>query len=140
MKFSETSVEGMGYAIPINDAIQTASDILSGKIKTDEDTPYLGIYGGTLDEDAAASYNAPTGIYVSSVMSNSAAERAGLYAGCIITGFNGQSVSEMEELQSLIEECSPGDTVTITAQIPQRDGTYKETELTTILGSKSDAQ
>lgn len=139
VKFSETSVEGMGYAIPINDAIQTASDILSGKIKSEADTPYLGIYGGTLDEETASANNAPAGVYISGVISNSAAERAGLSAGCIITGFNGQTVTEMEELQSMIENCSPGDTVTITAHIPQQDGTYQETELTTILGSKSDA-
>lgn len=59
----------MGYAIPINTALETAKGIIDGTIvaKTDETTAFLGITGGTLDEDTASAYNAPAGIYVSSV-------------------------------------------------------------------------
>ncbi len=142
VKFSDTSVEGMGYAIPINTAIEIAKGIIDGSIvtKTDENTAYLGITGGTLDENTAKAYDAPAGVYVSSVARGSAAERAGLAAGCIITGFNGEDISTMEALQEAIAECAPGDNVTITAQFPARDGEYTEQELTTIMGAKSDAE
>ena len=82
VKYSDTSVEGMGYAIPINTALETAKGIIDGTIvaKTDETTAFLGITGGTLDEDTASAYNAPAGIYVSNVASGSAAQRAGLQA------------------------------------------------------------
>ena len=95
VKYSDTSVEGMGYAIPINTALETAKGIIDGTIvaKTDETTAFLGITGGTLDEDTASAYNAPAGIYVSNVASGSAAQRAGLQAGCIITGFNGEAAT-----------------------------------------------
>lgn len=141
VKYSDTSVEGMGYAIPINTALETAKGIIDGTIvaKTDETTAYLGITGGTLDEDTASAYNAPAGIYVSNVASGSAAQRAGLQAGCIITGFNGEDVSTMEDLQKLIQNCAPGDSVTITAQFPDSNGNYSEQTLTTIMGSKADA-
>ena len=141
VKYSDTSVEGMGYAIPINTALETAKGIIDGTIvaKTDETTAYLGITGGTLDEDTASAYNAPAGIYVSNVASGSAAQRAGLQAGCIITGFNGEDVSTMEDLQAMIQNCAPGDSVTITAQFPDSNGNYTEQTLTTIMGSKADA-
>ena len=71
--------------------------------------------------------------------SGSAAQRAGLQAGCIITGFNGEDVSTMEDLQKLIQNCAPGDSVTITAQFPDSNGNYTEQTLTTIMGSKADA-
>ena len=140
-KLASTEVEGMGYAIPINTALETAKGIIDGTIvaKTDETTAFLGITGGTLDEDTASAYNAPAGIYVSNVASGSAAQRAGLQAGCIITGFNGEDVSTMEDLQKLIQNCAPGDSVTITAQFPDSNGNYTEQTLTTIMGSKADA-
>lgn len=140
VKYSDTSVEGMGYAIPINTALKIAEGIIDGTIvpKTDETTAYLGITGGTLDEDIAKAYNAPAGVYVSNVASGSAAQRAGLQGGCIITGFNGEDVSTMEDLQKAIAECAPGDTVTITAYFPDRNYNYTEKTVTTIMGSKAE--
>lgn len=140
VKYSDTNVEGMGYAIPINTALEIAKGIIDGTIvpKTDETTAYLGITGGTLDEDTAKAYNAPAGVYVSSVASGSAAQRAGLQGGCIITGFNGEDVETMEDLQKAIADCAPGDTVTITAEFPDKNGSYTEQTVTTIMGSRAE--
>lgn len=140
VKYSDTNVEGMGYAIPINTALEIAKGIIDGTIvpKTDETTAYLGITGGTLDEDTANAYNAPAGVYVSSVASGSAAQRAGLQGGCIITGFNGEDVETMEDLQKAIADCAPGDTVTITAEFPGKNGSYTEQTVTTIMGSRAE--
>lgn len=57
-----------------------------------------------------------------------------------LTGFNGEDVSTMEDLQKLIQNCAPGDSVTITAQFPDSNGNYSEQTLTTIMGSKADAE
>lgn len=140
VKYEDTSVEGMGYAIPINSAIETAKSIIDGTIEANKDKEaYLGIRGGTLDESTAKTYGAPAGVYVSSVASGSAAQRAGLQAGCIITGFNGKTIATMEELQAELAACSAGDSVTITASFPNGNS-YVSQELSTILGSKSDAE
>ncbi len=133
--YGET-VEGMGYAIPINSALETINDILSGNVKTDEDTASLGIYGGTISDAYTQTYGWPAGVYVSSVIDNSAAQRAGIQAGYIITAFNGETVTTIEELQEAIQACSPGDEVTITVQVPDEQGQYtEELTLTTLLGS-----
>ena len=141
VKYSDTDVEGMGFAIPINDAMDTVEGILNGTIvpKTDENTPYLGITGGTLDEEFVSQYGYPAGVYVSMVADGSAAARAGLQQGDIITAFNGTDLTTMDELQNLLAECSPGDQVTMTIQRQDSNGEFSAMELSTILGSKADA-
>lgn len=141
VKYADTDVEGMGFAIPINSALETAMGIIDGTIapKTDENTAYLGISGGTLDESAAKNYGYPEGIYISMVERNSAAERAGLQQGDIITGFNDEEVLTMEALQEKLAECKPGDQITLTVQRQTRRGEFSEMELSTILGSRADA-
>ncbi|MDD3221985.1 MAG: PDZ domain-containing protein [Clostridia bacterium] len=142
VKYSDTSVEGMGFAIPINDALETAQGIIDGTIvtKTDENTAYLGISGGTLDEESARSYGYPAGVYVSMVSRNSAAERAGLQQGDVITGFDGEDISTMEQLQELLADHVPGDEIVLTVQRQRVQGDFTEMELSTILGSKADVQ
>jgi len=142
VKYSDTNVEGMGYAIPINSAVETVKGIISGEIttKTDDNTAYLGISGGTVNEDMANEYGYPTGVYVSSVAAGSAAEFAGIKQGYIITEFNGTAVSSMEELQALLQECTPGQSVSIVVQIPNESGQYtQEQSLTTTLRSRSES-
>ena len=73
--YGET-IEGMGYAIPINSAIETVNNIMSGNVKTDENTASLGILGGTISEAYTQTYGWPAGVYVSAVVENSAAQRA----------------------------------------------------------------
>lgn len=141
-KISVSGVEGMGYAIPINSVVETVGDIISGKTttKTDDDTAYLGIVGRTVDEETANRYGYPIGIYITTVAQGSAAEFAGIMQGYVITEFNGSAVSSMEELQALLYECTPGQSVDIVVQIPDNSGQYtQEQSLTTILGSKSES-
>lgn len=140
-KYADTDVEGVGWAIPINEAIETAKGILSGDIvtKTDENTAALGIRGGTIDEATANKYGYPQGVLISTVYENSAAARAGLSAGCVITGFNGKDITTMEELQTELQNCNPGDTVKMEVCVPQNSGSYSDPqEVTTVLGSKAE--
>ena len=142
IKYAETQVEGMGFAIPINSALETAQGIIEGKIvpKTDENTAYLGIVGGNLREDEVGQYGYPEGIYVSQIIPYSAAERGGLRQGDIITGFNGEEIKTMEELQDRLKECLPGDQITLTVQRRKDDGSFDKGDVSTILGSKADLQ
>lgn len=141
VKFSDTSVEGMGYAIPINRVVETVGDIISGKIKTDADKAMLGIQGGTVTEEATETYGWPQGVYVSAIVRNSAAQRAGLQVGYVIVGFNGTEIKTMEELQELIEGCRPGDQVTLDVMIPSYNGEYdtEPQKLQTLMGSVADS-
>ncbi|MCR4830008.1 MAG: trypsin-like peptidase domain-containing protein, partial [Pseudobutyrivibrio sp.] len=90
-KLSDTTVEGMGYAIPIS----YAWDIIQQMVDNDEvselDASYLGIYGVDVTSEIADKYNVPIGVYVNRVVEGSGAEAAGLQEKDVITAFNGRS-------------------------------------------------
>ena len=140
-KLYGTTIEGMGYAIPINSALETVNDIMSGKSvnKTDDQKATLGILGGTVDEISMKAYGWPAGVYVSAIYESSAAQRAGLQAGDVIVGFNGEEITTIEQLQETLEDCNPGDEVTLDVKVPGEDGKYSEQRtLKTLLGSAAE--
>ena len=112
-KYSESGVEGLGFAIPINDAIRIAEDLVANGYVTGK--AYLGVW---LDERynsmAAQYYNMPLGAYVNSVESGSAAAKAGLQSGDIITRVGDQDVEDTSDLRTAIRQYSAGDSVEIT--------------------------
>ena len=128
MKSAESNVEGMGFAIPINSALETINDIVSGKLinRTAENTACLGITGATIDDQMASIYNWPVGVMVALVLPESAAENAGIEAGYIITGFNDQEIKKMEELQDMLEDFNPGDKISLNVKIPKGNGVYED--------------
>ena len=141
-KYSDTSVEGMGYAIPISDAIPVINELMNSVTVPDTEKPYLGVIGQTLPEAYRSHFDWPEGVYVSEITSGSPADLAGLEPGDIITGFNGKTVATMEDLQSAIGACKVGDRVTVTVSRPEntKDGSYPTTELsfTAVLIARSD--
>ena len=108
----------MGYAIPITEASEIITSLMNGEDVQNEATAgngaYLGIAGVDVNAQTAAQYNMPTGVYVSQVITDSGAEAAGIQKGDVITGFNGQSIASMKEIQNALAQCSPGDQVTVT--------------------------
>ena len=82
-------------------------------------------------------YGLPEGIYVSEVTSGSAADKAGITSGSVITKFDGKSVTDIESLQDLLQYYEAGETVELTLQVPDGDS-YKEKTVSITLGSKSD--
>ncbi|MCR5545476.1 MAG: trypsin-like peptidase domain-containing protein [Lachnospiraceae bacterium] len=120
-KYSDTDVEGMGYAIPISTATTVIEALINGQEVTtnDESTEvtgngaYLGIAGVDLDSQTAYQYNMPTGVYVAQVVSGSGSEEAGIEKGDVITAFNNVDITSMAELQELLAQCNPGDTVSV---------------------------
>ncbi len=110
IKLVDSQIEGMGFAIPINEVKPIVEELMnSGTILR----PYLGITGADVTEETAALLDFPIGIYIRSVMEGSGAYAAGLQEGDIIIEFNGEKISSMESLSSKIKEHKPSDTVTL---------------------------
>ena len=98
VKYSDTSVEGMGYAIPINTASPIIEKLINREQVDESRSAYLGISGVDVSSTVAQTYNMPEGIYLYQVKEGSPAEQAGLQAGDIITSFDGSKVSSTTEL------------------------------------------
>ena len=135
-KYADTDGEGMGYAIPITEASEIITSLMNGESVQNEKTAgngaYLGIAGVDVNQQTAQQYNMPTGVYVSQVIADSGAAAAGIEKGDVITGFNGKSISSMEEIQSALAECSPGDEATVTVARESVLG-YAENQITVTL-------
>ena len=139
-KVNSSAVEGMGFAIPISDASDVIQNLMNKETRSkvsDEERGYLGIKGYDVSEEGAQMYNMPTGVYVKEVMSGGGAEKAGLTKGSIITGFEGSSISGMSSLQEQFQYYKAGEEVTLTVQIPDKNGEYTEKDIKVTLGKNS---
>ena len=124
VKVTDTTVEGLGFAIPSDDALKIIEELkLTGKIVR----PYIGIYGIDMDEATAKRNNLVEGVYVYQVFSDSPAEAAGISRGDIIVEFDGQQVKTKQELNNAKNQKSIGDKVKVKVY---RGGDYQELEIT----------
>lgn len=124
VKVTDTTVEGLGFAIPSDDALKIIEELkLTGKIVR----PYIGIYGIDMDEATAKRNNLVEGVYVYQVFSDSPAEAAGISRGDIIVEFDGQQVTTKQELNDAKNKKSIGDKVKIKVY---RGGNYQDLEIT----------
>ena len=124
VKVTDTTVEGLGFAIPSDDALKIIEELkLTGKIVR----PYIGIYGIDMDEATAKRNNLVEGIYVYQIFSGSPADQAGLSRGDIIVEFDGQQVTTKQELNDAKNQKSIGDKVKLKVY---RGGNYQELEIT----------
>lgn len=138
-KLSDTTVEGMGYAIPISDVSEAITNLMNQETKTkvaEADKGYLGIQGVDVTQESAERYSMPTGVYVSEPISGGGAESAGITKGCIITGLNGTTIDSMETLQGELAYYAKGTTVSITIQVPGNGGEYQEKTVDVTLGEQ----
>ncbi|MBE5923374.1 MAG: PDZ domain-containing protein [Lachnospiraceae bacterium] len=138
MKYVDSTVEGMGYAIPISKAIPIINDLMDEKVIKEDEQGYLGINGNNITDEYAEQFNMPNGVYVSKILEDSPADKCGLKAGDIITKFGDRDVSSMEELQSILSKKQAGEEVTMVVQRNNEKGEYKEITLTVTLGAKKD--
>ena len=139
-KINSSAVEGMGFAIPISDASDVIQNLMNKETRSkvsDEERGYLGIKGYDVSEEGAQMYNMPTGVYVKEVISGGGDEKAGLTKGSIITGFEGSSISGMSSLQEQLQYYKAGEEVTLTVQIPDKNGEYTEKDIKVTLGKNS---
>ncbi len=109
--YGSASVEGLGFAIPISDAKEIINSLINNGYVTGR--PQLGITGVTVTESDAERFNLPQGVYVYGVAENSAAAKAGLQQGDIITAIDGVEITTMEELSEQKNKHQAGDTVTL---------------------------
>ena len=115
-KIGGSTVEGMGYAIPISAAEPIIEDLVQRETRvplSEDEQGYLGISGATITPQERAYYGYPNGVYVANVYQNSAAAEAGIKQGDFITSVNGEEVFSMEELQQLLSTYEGGTTVEI---------------------------
>lgn len=123
-KISSTGVEGLGFAIPINEALKIIEQLkVTGKIIR----PYIGIYGLDLDETTARRNNLVEGVYVYQVYTNTPAQKAGISRGDIIVGIDGKDVTTKQELNEIKNSKNIGDTVELKLY---RNGKYETIKVT----------
>ncbi|MGN1377211.1 MAG: S1C family serine protease [Dorea sp.] len=138
-KIAQEQVEGIGYAIPISDASDIITNLMNQETKTkvaEEERGYIGIKGVDVTDDSAQMYNMPTGVYISEVLSGTGAEKAGLTKGSVITAINGTTVDSMEALQEQLQYYRIGEKVTLTIQIPEKNGEYDKKDVEVTLGEQ----
>ena len=138
-KYSDTAVEGMGYAIPISTVKDLIKELSSKETRTvvaQENQGYLGIQGKDIDEEMAKAYDMPQGIYVYKVVEGGAAAASDLKAKDIITKFDGQSVRSMEELKNMLTYYESGRKVDLTVQRLDDSGKYVEKTVSITLGKR----
>lgn len=123
-KIASSSVEGVGYAIPISYASPVFEDLINNGNLDDKEKGYLGITGQSVD-DQMQSYGMPEGVYVADVAKGGAAAKGGILKGDVITGVDDEKITSMERLQSKINSSRKGTTVTITLK-RLTEGKYKE--------------
>lgn len=131
-KISQDDVEGIGFAIPIDTALDIANDLIEHGYVTNR--PMLGITVQSISQEQAIYYGYEPGITVTEVSPGSCAEKGGMKVGDKIIAFNGVEVSDATELNYQKDKCGIGDTVTITVE---RDGT--QLDLTIVLAAGTTA-
>ena len=135
-KYSDTTVEGMGYAIPITAVQDRLDDLMNRQTreKVDEsEKGYLGISCATVSSDVSEAYGFPEGVLVTDVASKSAAEKAGIKANYVITKIDGQSISSAEELTEKLNYYAVGETVPITYEYLKDDAYVEKTVDVTLM-------
>ena len=139
-KYSDTNVEGMGYAIPVDDVVDIIEGLMNRTIREEKvsegERGFLGITGQDVSSDVANAYDMPKGVYITSVEEGSGAAKAGLKKGDIITRFDGSSVASMAELKEQLSYYKKGEQVKFTVS-QALEGEYQEQTVTVTLGENT---
>ncbi len=137
-KIGGTSIEGIGYAIPISAAQPILQDLMSYETRTkneDGESGYLGLYPKTVDSETSEVFGMPQGVYVSEVEEGTPAYIAGIRKGDIIVKMDAVKIKTAEELRDRLTYYSPYETVEITIS-RNEDGEYKEKVIKVMLGKR----
>ena len=137
-KYADTSVEGVGYAIPISKAKAIIDDLMTRTTKiavSESEQGYLGVQLQNIDESMAKMYGMPQGVYVYKIMEDSAAAGSDLHEKDIITKLDGEKISNYADLAKLLTYYKSGDTITLTVQ-SLVNGSYQEREVQVTLKNR----
>ena len=138
VKFAANGVEGMGYAIPVSTAKPILDELMNRttRFKVDaEKASYLGVTCRAITEETAQMYNMPMGVFVAEVASGSAAEKAGIKTGDIITKFGDTTIKSYNELVDALQYYEAGETVEMVIARAEA-GEYKEQTLSVTLDAR----
>lgn len=138
VKYASAEVEGMGYAIPISNAVPMINELMNRETVAASEQGFLGIRTDSAQNvtDALAQrFNMPIGVYVNDVVKDSPAEQAGLMQGNIIVGVNDQEVKTIDELINILSYKKAGDTITLKVNVLD-NGERVEKNLSVTLGEK----
>ncbi|NLY49019.1 MAG: trypsin-like serine protease [Clostridiales bacterium] len=138
LKIAGTNVEGMGYAIPISDAIPMINLLMNNKATDVTEMGFLGINVKTardVTKDIAEQFKMPIGVFVNDVVENSPAEAAGLKSGHIIVSFNSIKIETLDDLLNVLSYSKPGDEVEL-GIMELQNGEYVAKKLDVTLGTR----
>lgn len=139
-KYADSAVEGMGYAIPISKAKPILEELMNRETREKVDSSkkgYLGVSLANLTTEAIEMYNMPTGAFVRSVEDDSPAQEAGICKGDIIVKFDGQKVSDGDDLLDKLQYYKSGEKIeTVIARAT--NGEYEENTIELTLGTRPD--
>ncbi len=136
-KIGGSSIEGMGYAIPISTARPIIEDLMERQTRTkysEEERGYLGISCINVTSDLSENFSMPQGIFVAQVYPETGAEAAGLVRGNIVVAFDGVTVQSQEELTKQMQYYKAGESVEITIMVNSTNG-YQQKNVTVTLSS-----
>lgn len=139
-KYADSTVEGMGYAIPISRAKPILEDLMNRQTRekvSSEEKGYLGVVLSNLTTEAIQMYDMPEGAFVRGVEEKSPAEKGGICKGDIIVKFDGQSVTSGDDLLAKLQYYKSGEKIeAVVARAT--DGEYQESTVEITLGSRSE--
>ncbi len=137
-KYTDTDVEGMGYAIPISQAqgvIDTLMVRRSGEQVEEDQAGYLGIQGITVDSTMEQQFGIPAGVYIVRIVEGGAASKTDLREKDVLVKFDGQTIRTYSSLQDLLKYYKKGETVEIVVKSLE-NGEYVERTITITLGGR----
>ena len=134
---SGSSIEGMGFAIPISDVEELINKILNGETLSEKERGYLGISGYMITKEYSNYYGIPMGIYIREISSNSNAESAGLKVGDIITSVEGTKVTSFSVLSEELIDKKAGEKISLVVKSKENNG-YKDKEIKVVLSNYDD--
>lgn len=133
-KIASSSVEGVGYAIPITVATPIIDELMNKEILSDDEKGYLGISGAEVTEEASV-FDMPYGVYVKEVAKGGAADKGGVKVGDVITAVNKMEVTNMTSLQEKVNSYRKGTKVELTIK-RNSSGKYQEKKVKVELQGK----
>ena len=134
-KYSDTDVEGMGFSIPMTTAMPIIEEIINEEYTPAQEKSYIGVAIVTIDEETSKRYGYPEGILIQDIYENSPAIGK-LQVGDIVTAVDGKETNTAEELKEIIENCTPGQEISLTIQRYVSKNNYKETIIKLKVSSK----
>ncbi len=139
VKYADTNVEGMCFAIPISRAIPILNELMSRETLAEEEKGFLGVSTRSVTDEIASFYGWPIGAYIVTVVEGSPAEEANLYVGDIVTSVNGVQIVTADQLVAAVSSYRHGTTVELTVQ-RNVNGKYEEIKLNVTLAKKADIE